>query len=244
MGAQYPAHHDSTSDRAPKGYRPAVSLFDTVVLDVDGTLLDSNYHHTLAWARAFESVDLTVPLWRIHRHIGMGGDRLVPAVAGDEVERRCGDQVRERWHKEYDRLIDQTRLFEGARELLEALRDRGVTVALASSSIPEHAEHAFRLLDAERLTATVTTSEDARESKPDPELVDEALSRVGEGRACLVGDSVWDVEAAARAEVPAYAVLAGGYGRSELEEAGAVAVYDDVADLLARLDDWCGDRTG
>ncbi|HEX5087807.1 MAG TPA: HAD family hydrolase [Nocardioides sp.] len=211
---------------------------DTVVLDVDGTLLDSNYHHTVSWASAFESVGVTVPLWRIHRHIGMGGDRLVPAVAGDEVEQRCGEAVRDAWKKEYDGLIDRTRLFDRARDLLVAIHDAGVDVALASSSIPEHAEHAFDLLDAEALTDTATTSEDAEESKPHPELVDEALSRVGGARACLVGDSVWDVEAAKRAGVPAYAVLTGGYGRAELEEAGAVAVYADVADLLDHVDDW------
>jgi HAD superfamily hydrolase (TIGR01549 family) len=215
-----------------------MTRFDTVVLDVDGTLLDSNYHHTVAWARAFESLGVTVPLWRIHRHIGMGGDRLVPAVAGDEVEQRCGDEVRDRWEKEYDELIDQTRLFDNARELLAAVKGAGVDVALASSSIPKHAEHAFELLDAGRLTDTATTSEDAEESKPDPELVDEALERVRSRAACLVGDSVWDVEAAQRAGVPAYAVLAGGYGRAELEEAGAAAVYDDVAELLEHLDDW------
>jgi HAD superfamily hydrolase (TIGR01549 family) len=215
-----------------------MTRYDTVVLDVDGTLLDSNYHHTLAWGRAFESVGVTVPLWRVHRHIGMGGDRLVPAVAGDDVDQRCGDEVRDRWKKEYDELIDQTRLFERARDLLAALREAGVDVALASSSIPEHAEHAFGLLDAQSLTDTATTAEDAEESKPHPELVDEALSRVGGGKACLVGDSVWDVEAAKRAGVPAYAVLAGGYGRAELEDAGAVKVYDDVADLLDHLDDW------
>jgi HAD superfamily hydrolase (TIGR01549 family) len=217
-----------------------VTRFETVVLDVDGTLLDSNYHHAVAWSRAFASVDVVVPVWRIHRHIGMGGDRLVSAVAGDEVEERRGDDVRDRWEKEYDQVIGETRLFEGARELLAALRDRGVDVALASSSIPKHAEHAFELLDADRLTDTATTAEDADESKPHPELVDEALERVSGGAACLVGDSVWDVEAAKRAGVPAYAVLAGGYGRGELEEAGAVAVYDDVADLLEHLDEWCG----
>ena len=206
-----------------------MTRYDTVVLDVDGTLLDSNYHHVLAWANAFESVGVTVPLWRIHRHIGMGGDRLVPAVAGDEADRS---------KQEYDQLIDQTRLFERARELLAALRGAEVHVALASSSIPEHAEHAFELLDAESLTDTATTAEDARESKPHPELVDEALSRVGGGKACLVGDSVWDMEAARRARVPAYGVLAGGYGRAELEQAGALAVYDDVADLLDHLDGW------
>jgi HAD superfamily hydrolase (TIGR01549 family) len=170
----------------------------------------------------------------------MGGDRLVPAVVGDEVDERCGDQLRERHGKEYDALIDQTKLFDRARELLEALQEAGVEVALASSSNPRHAEHAFELLDAGRLTDTATTSEDAEQSKPDPELVDQALERVRTGRACLVGDSVWDVEAAKGAGVPAYAVLAGGYGRAELEEAGAVAVYDDVADLLEHLDDWLG----
>jgi len=209
-----------------------------VVFDVDGTLLDSNYHHTVAWARAFAAHDVAVPLWRIHRHIGMGGDRLVSAVAGEQVERHLGDDVRDRWKQEYDGLIGETRLFEGARELLAALRERGIEVALASSSIPEHAEHATSLLDAEVYTDVATTAEDAEESKPHPELVEEALGRLDATAACLVGDSVWDVEAARRAGIPAYAVLAGGYGRAELEDVGAVAVYEDVADLLARLDEW------
>jgi HAD superfamily hydrolase (TIGR01549 family) len=213
---------------------------DTIVLDVDGTLLDSNYHHTVAWGRAFASVDLVVPLSRIHRHIGMGGDRLVGAVAGDHAEEEHGDEVRERWEKEYDQLISDTRLFAGARELLADLQEQGLAVALASSSIPSHAQHAFDLLDAERLTDTATTSEDAEESKPHPELIDEALERVGGGSACVVGDSVWDVEAAARAGVPAYGVLLGGYGRAELEDAGAVAVYEDLEDLRRHLDDWAG----
>jgi HAD superfamily hydrolase (TIGR01549 family) len=212
--------------------------FDTVVLDVDGTLLDSNYHHALAWARAFASVGRQVPVWRIHRSIGMGGDKLVAAVTDDDFEEAHGDEVRDRWKEEYDAVIDQTRLFDGAKELLAALRDRGADVALASSSIPEHAQHAFELLDADDLADTATTSEDAEESKPHPELIEEALQRVDAGSACVVGDSVWDVEAAKRAGVPAYGLLAGGYGRSELQRAGAVAVYADVAELLDHLDDW------
>jgi HAD superfamily hydrolase (TIGR01549 family) len=212
--------------------------FDTFVLDVDGTLLDSNYHHALAWARAFAVHGREVPVWRIHRHIGMGGDKLVPAVTDDEFEARLGDDVRDRWKQEYDRVMDQTVLFDGAKELLAALADEGADVALASSSIPEHARYAFDLLAADDLVDTATTSEDAEESKPDPELVHEALERVGGGRACLVGDSVWDVEAARHAGVPAYAVLAGGYGRAELEEAGAERVFTDVAEMLERLDEW------
>jgi HAD superfamily hydrolase (TIGR01549 family) len=210
----------------------------TVVLDVDGTLLDSSYHHAIAWARAFRQVGVDVPVWRIHRAIGMGGDRLVAAVAGDDVEGRLGDEIRDRWEQEYDEIIGETRLLPGAKELLAALRDRGLAVALASSSIPKHAEHAFDLLDAASLADTVTTSEDAEESKPDPELVDEALARLGSRGGCIVGDSVYDVEAAARAGVPAYGVLTGGYGRAELLDAGARGVYVDLDDLRAHLDEW------
>jgi HAD superfamily hydrolase (TIGR01509 family) len=210
----------------------------TVVLDVDGTLVDTNYHHTVCWARAFEGVGVTVPLWRIHRAIGMGGDKLVGAVAGDGVEQQHGDDVRDRWEKEYDAVISETQLLPGAQELLTGLRDRGVGVALASSSIPKHAEHAFELLDAGELADTVTTSEDAEESKPDPELVEVALSRLGADAACVVGDSVWDVEAAKRAGVPAYGVLTGGTSRAELEDAGAVRVYRDPLELVERMDEW------
>jgi HAD superfamily hydrolase (TIGR01549 family) len=213
---------------------------DTVVLDVDGTLLDSNYHHTVAWARAFEHAGISVPLWRIHRAIGMGGDKLVAAVAGDAAEREHGDEVRDQWEQEYDEIINETVLLPGAKDLLAALRERDVDVALASSSIPKHAEHAFELLDADDLADTATTSEDAEESKPDPELVEEALSRLKGGSACVVGDSVWDVEAAKRAGVPVYGVLTGGTSRAELETAGAVAVYEDARDLLDHLDDWLG----
>jgi HAD superfamily hydrolase (TIGR01549 family) len=213
---------------------------DTVVLDVDGTLIDSNYHHTIAWARAFEHVGITAPLWRIHRSIGMGGDRLVAAVAGDDAESQHGDDIRDRWEAEYDAIIDETQLLPGAKELLRVLRERGVDVALASSSIPKHAEHAFELLDAGELADTATTSEDAEESKPDPGLVQEALSRLDSDRACVIGDSVYDVEAAQRSGLPAYGLLTGGYGREELERAGAAGVYQDIEDLLAHLDDWLG----
>jgi HAD superfamily hydrolase (TIGR01549 family) len=210
----------------------------TVVLDVDGTLIDSNYHHALAWSRAFRHWGVPVPTWRIHRSIGMGGDKLVAAVAGDDVEREHGDDIRDRWEKEYDEMIEETRLLPGAKELLAALRERGADVALASSSIPKHARHAFDLLDADDLADTATTSEDAEESKPDPELVEEALSRVEGTPACVVGDAVYDVEAARRAGLPAYGVLTGGYGRAELEEAGAAGVYTDLRDLLDHLDEW------
>ena len=206
------------------------------VLDIDGTLLDSNYHHTLAWARAFSAVDGTVQLWRIHRHIGMGGDRLVAAVAGDEVEERLGDQIRERWAKEYDSLIDETRLFAGARGLLVRLRRAGLIVALASSSIPRHAKHALELLDADDLADFTTTADDVAESKPDPALVQTVLDGVGTSAACMIGDSTWDVHAATDAGIPTIGLCTGGYGHQELITAGAICVYDDLVHLTSDLD--------
>lgn len=209
--------------------------FDTAIVDIDGTLLDSNYHHTLAWARAFAHVGIAVPGWRIHRHLGMGGDRLVGAVAGDEVEERHGDEVREAWERDYDQIIDETVLLDGARELLDALRDAGLTVVLASSSIPRHAEHALELLDAADRTDARTTAEDASATKPDPELLDAALERVGGGRAVMLGDSVWDVAAARQRDIPTIGLRSGGVGGAELLEAGAVAVYDDPRGLTEHL---------
>jgi HAD superfamily hydrolase (TIGR01549 family) len=207
-----------------------------VVLDVDGTLLDSVYQHTFAWSRAFRLAGHPVDTWRIHRHIGMGGDRLVAAVAGEGVEESSGDRIRETWEHEYDQIIDDSTLLTGARELLAGLRDRGLRIALASSSKPKHAEHAFDLLDADRYVDLTTTSEDAEESKPDAELVDVALDRLGTRDACMVGDAVWDVIAASRTNLPTIGLCCGGYGRQELLDAGAVEVYDGPADLLAHLD--------
>lgn len=234
----------------------ATTTSPTVVLDVDGTLVDTNFHHVLAWARSFEAHGVTVPLWRVHRAIGMGGDRLVGEVAGEEVEERLGDDVRARWKDEFDAVIDEVRALHGARELLAALKERGVAVALASSANPEHAQHAFDLLgvgggagggddddsDDDELVDTATSAEDAEESKPDPELVQAALDRLGQdldtASACVVGDSVHDVRAAQRAGLPAYAVLTGGTSRAELLEAGAAGVYVDLDDLREHLEEW------
>jgi HAD superfamily hydrolase (TIGR01549 family) len=207
-----------------------------VVLDVDGTLLDSVYQHTFAWTRAFRSAGHAVESWRVHRHIGMGGDRLVAAVAGEDVEESSGDKIREIWEQEYDAIIDDVAPLDGARELLAALRDRGLNVALASSSIPKHAERAFELLEADRLADLTTTSEDADESKPDAELVEVAMDRLGTRNAVMIGDAVWDVVAATRAGLPTLGVCSGGMGRQELVDAGAVEVYLGPADLLAHLD--------
>jgi HAD superfamily hydrolase (TIGR01549 family) len=207
-----------------------------VVLDVDGTLVDSVYHHTFAWTRAFRRAGHPVDTWRIHRHIGMGGDRLVAAVAGQDVEDESGDRIREIWETEYDAIIDDVGPLDGARRLLAALRDRDLRIALASSSIPKHAERAFDLLDAEKYAELTTTAEDADESKPDQELVAVAMERLGTSNACMVGDAVWDVVAASHAGIPTIGLCCGGYGRHELLDAGAAEVYLGPGDLLAHLD--------
>jgi len=209
---------------------------DTVVFDLDGTLVDSTFHHALAWHRAFLSVGHDIPMWRLQRHIGMGGDRLVAAVAGDQVEQEVGERVREAWEKEYDAMLDEPVLLPGARELMAALRERGVRVVLASSAIPRHAARVLRLLDADRRADASLTGEDAEQSKPDPELVEKAMASVDATCSLLVGDSVWDVEAANRAGIPTVAVLSGGYAEDELRAAGATWVFEDPADVLAHLD--------
>jgi HAD superfamily hydrolase (TIGR01549 family) len=210
---------------------------DVALLDIDGTLLDSTYHHAIAWSRAFASVGHPVPVWKLHRHIGMGGDRLIPAVSSEEVAESLGDQLTEAHTKAYDELMGETRLLPGARELLDGLRDAGLEVVLASSSQPQHARHPLELLQADQRTDAWTTSEDASESKPDPELLSAALERVDGSRAVMIGDAVWDVRAAAEVHIPTIGLLSGGFGDAELRDAGAVAVYDDPADLLTHLDE-------
>lgn len=210
---------------------------DTVVLDVDGTLVDSNYHHTLAWWHAFREHGYDAPAFRIHRAIGMGGDRLVSAVAGDDVESEAGDRIRDSWEKHYDAVLDEIEPLPWARELLGALRDRGLQVALASSGIPRHTQHAVDVLRAGDTASTTTTSEDAEASKPDPELLEVALERVDAERAVMVGDSVWDVRSGHEAGIPVVGVLTGGFGRTELADAGADVVCDDLQDLTRRLEE-------
>ncbi|SFF50542.1 HAD family hydrolase [Blastococcus tunisiensis] len=210
------------------------------VLDVDGTLVDTNYQHALAWYRSFRSLGEIYPIWRIHRLIGMGGDRLVAALGGDDVERRIGDDARARWVEEFDAIIDEVAPLPGAREFVAAVRDRGHRVVLASSGKPQHVDHFLDLLDARDLAEAWTSSEDVESTKPAPDLLQVALEKLGEpldSPSVVVGDSVFDVEAAKNAGMPAIVVRSGGFGDDELREAGAIGVYDTPADLAAALDD-------
>jgi len=206
------------------------------IVDIDGTLVDTNYHHALAWYRAFRRRELTLPLWRIHRHLGMGGDQLVRAVAGEAFDAEHGEDVREAHDELYFELIEEVAPLPGARSLLEALKARGHTIVLASSAKPREVEHYLELLDARELADAWTTSGDVEQTKPAPDLVESALERAGGGEAVLLGDSVWDCEAAQRAGVPTVGLLTGGFGEAELREAGAVAVFQDLPDLRAGFD--------
>ncbi len=206
------------------------------ILDIDGTLVDSNFQHAVAWYRAFHQHGVVIPLWRIHRSIGMGGDQLVPTVAGDEVEEQLGDEVRPAHDAIYFTMIAEVEPLPGARELIVELKDRGHTVVLASSAKATEVDHYIDLLDARELVDGWTSSADVEATKPQPDVVGVALEKAGGGEAVLVGDSVYDCESATRAGVEALGVVTGGFGESELREAGAVAVFDSLEDLQRELD--------
>ncbi len=209
---------------------------DTVVLDLDGTLVDSVPVHVLAWQAAFREVGLRVPSHRLHRLIGMGGDRLVAAAAGDAVEQALGDELRARHPRKLDELFDRIVPTEGAADLLETLRDRGYTMVLASSSDADLTDRLLDVLGEPRhLLGDLVTGSDAEQSKPSGELVSVALEAVDAARAVVVGDAVWDVAAASDAGVPCLGLLTGGVSEAELREAGAVAVHDSPAALAEHL---------
>jgi HAD superfamily hydrolase (TIGR01509 family) len=208
------------------------------ILDVDGTLIDTNYQHALAWFRAFARNGIVLPLWRIHRHIGMGGDQVVGALTDERTERELGDAIRAAETEAYGKLIGEVRAVEGARELIGELQRRGHTVVLATSAKPQELDHYLEMLDARELADGWTDAEDVEATKPEPDLVHAALEKVGAkpAQAVMVGDTPWDAEAAARAGVQTIAVLTGGFAREELEQAGAIAVFESVAELRGRLD--------
>jgi HAD superfamily hydrolase (TIGR01509 family) len=209
---------------------------DTVVLDLDGTLVDTVYQHTLAWVRAFDSVDVVVPAYRIHRAIGMGSDRLVAQVAGDEVEARHGDDVRQSHDTLFEAAIETIHPLPGAADLLEELRRRGLTVVLATSGVPAQTERLLTLVGGEDLADGSPTTDDVENSKPAPDLVEAAVARAGGTRAAVLGDAVWDVAAAKKAGHYSIAFATGGFGEGELREAGADEVYPTPRELLEALD--------
>jgi HAD superfamily hydrolase (TIGR01549 family) len=175
-------------------------------------------------------------MWRVHRHIGMGGDQLVPALAGDDVERQHGDALRDAAKEEFRKLRDECEPLTGARELVDELLRRGQTVVLASSSNEDDLTYFLAKLGVDDVVQ-YTTADDVARSKPHPDVVEAALDKAGPRDAVMVGDSRWDIEAAARAGLPTVSVITGGWSAQELRDAGAVAVFDSLTALREGLDE-------
>jgi HAD superfamily hydrolase (TIGR01509 family) len=204
-----------------------------VLFDVDGTLVDTNYLHTLAWSRSFTDVGEWAPMNAIHRLIGMGSDQLVPQLIGhDSAEATARRPIR------YGELIGEARPFPGAAQLVHEIHGRGVAVVLATSAPQQELDTLVEVLGVREVLDAVTTADDVGKSKPDPEVFIKAIAAgdVDASRCLAVGDSVWDVEAAAAAGLPCIGIESGGFSRHELAETGAIAVYKDTAQLLAQLE--------
>lgn len=208
-----------------------------VVLDLDGTLVDSVYHHVVAWQAAFLRVGRHVGAMRVHEAIGMGGDRLVTHVAGEAAEAAVGDDVRS-LHDTYfrDRLRTISAL-DGASDLVTVLTAQGRRVVVASSSPAGLVDELVELIDSRTSLSAVVTGSDGTASKPAGDLLRLAVSRAGGGRAIAVGDAVWDALAAEAAGVPCIGLRSGGIGAERLLDAGASWVYDGPRDLVTRLAD-------
>lgn len=206
-----------------------------MIFDVDGTLVDTNYLHTVAWARAVRDAGEVAPMYRIHRLIGMGSERLVEELLGHASEATSDGHTRH-----FEKLMAEIQAFPGARDLLEEVHRRGAEVVLATSASEEQLNAMLKALAAPAgVVGHMTNKDDVEQSKPAPDIFRTALDGAGlePERAIVVGDTVWDVESAAGCGMRVIGVLTGGTTRHQLEEAGAVAVYDDPADLLAHLDD-------
>ena len=206
-------------------------MIKAVFLDIDGTLMDTNYLHIEAWAQAFEEVGARPPRSRIHHEVGKGSDKMIPEF----VEDGKAERVSELHSEYYAQLQERGHPLPGAKELVASLAERGYEVWFATSAKPEELEHHMRELEAEGKISGVVSSDEAEESKPAPDIFGLALERAGVSpeEAVVVGDSIWDIEAAKEARMRVAAVMTGGaFSRAELEEAGAYAVYEDCRELL------------
>jgi HAD superfamily hydrolase (TIGR01509 family) len=205
-----------------------------VLVDVDGTLVDSNYHHTIAWSRALRDHGCNARLAAIHRLVGMGSTQLLETLIG-----RSDEEIAKSWRRHFDELLPEVFVLERAGELLRALHDRGLTVVLATSS-PEDLLEAFQeKIGANEAVEVVVTASDVEEAKPEPDVFEIAVAKANlkRERAIVLGDAVWDAQAAARAGLACVALETGGFSRSELESEGVVAVYRDPSDMLDHLDE-------
>ena len=203
-----------------------------VLFDLDGTLVDTNYLHTLAWSRALRNTGEWAPMNAIHRLVGMGADQLLPALLGHDSPEAAAARP-----GYYEELIGDAVAFPGAAELLRVVHDLGLTVVLATSASDDELSVLREVVDADDVIDAHTSGDDIDRSKPDPEVFVTAMRVAGidPRRALTVGDSVWDVRAARAAGIGCVAVETGGFSQHELSEAGALAVYQDVDELRRQL---------
>ncbi len=216
-------------------HQPASAMI--AIFDIDGTLIDTNYQHALSWYRALRAKDFIVPIWQIHRAIGMGSDRVVTALLSEDIESQHGEELRDAEGTHYEQFIGEVEPMKGAHDLLAELKEKGHPIILASSAAESDVKHYLKLLDSDDLVDAYTTSADVKASKPEPDIVHAAIEKAGGGAAVMIGDSTWDCKAAKRAEIPSIGVLTGGFSEQELTDAGASVVFDSVGHLREHLHD-------
>ncbi|WP_067502941.1 HAD family hydrolase [Actinoplanes sp. TFC3] len=209
-----------------------------VLFDVDGTLVDTTYLHAVAWWEALRQSDHDVPMAEIHRGIGMGSDKLVEHLLGDRRDKSKDDELSTAHDVLYGAWWERLRPLPGAADLLRACAGRGLAVVLASSAKSEELKQLRRVVDADDVITAATSSSDAEQSKPEPDILQAALEQSGVDpqHSVYVGDAVWDVKAAAKLNIACIGLACGGTSAAELREAGAVETYENPADLLAHLD--------
>ena len=176
-------------------------------------------------------------MWRVHRHIGMGGDQIVKAISDEGVEREHGDSLRDAAGEEFRKLRNECVPLEGAHELVVELKRRGLVVVLASSANQDDLDHFLERLEVKDIVDAWTTSDDVERTKPEPDVIHAALAKAGTHDAVMLGDSRWDIEAATRAGLQTVCVITGGWSEQELRDSGAVGVYESLVELRERLDE-------
>ncbi|SEB95557.1 HAD family hydrolase [Streptomyces sp. TLI_105] len=208
------------------------------LFDVDGTLVDTNHLHVVAWWEAFRQGGHQVPTHAVHRAIGLPGEQLIDHLLGDSRDPSDDDRLSTAHDTLYATSFERLQAFDRAGDLLRTLAGDGWKVVLVTSAKDRELSALRRAVDADEALAATATADDVEEGKPAPDPLEHALSLVGvpADRAVFVGDSVWDMEAARRAGMVSAGLLCGGIPRADLTEAGAAAVYADPADLLAHLD--------
>jgi len=210
---------------------PNTPEVEGLIVDIDGTLVDSNYLHVLAWQRALSQHDIDADGWKIHRYIGKGGDKMVTSVAGEAAEQAHGDEIRDVESELFQQLIDEVRPFDGAGRFIEEVKEAGLTVVLSSSAKEEEVERYFDLIGIRDMIDAFTCSADVDATKPEPDLIEIGLEKAGTRNCLMIGDSIWDVEAAKRSGIDCLGVLTGGFSKAELLAAGASQVQPSLADL-------------